>query len=70
MSPKSLLRHPLARSPVEDFLPETRFHRLIADNGEAAQNPSLVERLIFCSGIQILNNFNDGILSINIVGII
>lgn len=50
MTPKSLLRHPLARSPIEDFLPETRFQRVIFENGKAAQNPSGVERLVFCTG--------------------
>lgn len=50
MTPKSLLRHALARSPIEDFLPETRFQRVISEDGVAAQNPDKVERLVFCSG--------------------
>jgi 2-oxoglutarate dehydrogenase E1 component len=50
MTPKSLLRHPLARSPVEDFLPETSFRRVIPDTGKAAANAEKVERLIFCTG--------------------
>lgn len=47
MTPKSLLRHPMARSPVEDFLPGTHFRRLIPDSVERHGN---VQRLIFCTG--------------------
>jgi 2-oxoglutarate dehydrogenase E1 component len=47
---KNLLRHPMARSPVEEFLPGTSFQRAIIETGKASQNPSAVERLIFCSG--------------------
>lgn len=52
MTPKSLLRHPEARSPFDHFLPETRFERLIGDSGEAskAENHNGVQKLIFCSG--------------------
>lgn len=51
MSPKSLLRHPLARSPIEDFLPGTRFRRVIPEDGSAANCPNQVERLVFCTGV-------------------
>lgn len=47
MSPKSLLRHPMARSPVQDFLPGTHFKRLIPDDVEHHGN---VQRLVFCTG--------------------
>ncbi|PIO61244.1 hypothetical protein TELCIR_17240 [Teladorsagia circumcincta] len=47
MTPKSLLRHPMARSPVEDFLPGTYFRRVIPDNIEHKGN---VQRLVFCTG--------------------
>ncbi|TMS38900.1 hypothetical protein L596_005524 [Steinernema carpocapsae] len=50
MTPKSLLRHPLARSGLEDFHPGTSFQRIIPEAGASAQNPSKVERLIFCTG--------------------
>uniref|UniRef100_A0A915EQU5 2-oxoglutarate dehydrogenase, mitochondrial n=1 Tax=Ditylenchus dipsaci TaxID=166011 RepID=A0A915EQU5_9BILA len=50
MTPKSLLRHPMARSPVEDFLPDTSFKRVIPEGGIASQMSSKVERLIFCTG--------------------
>jgi len=50
MSPKSLLRHPAARSPVEQFLPETHFHRVIFEEGPAKNNGSNVERVVFCTG--------------------
>jgi len=47
MSPKSLLRHPLAASPLT-ALAEDRFHPVFDDgNRESAES---VERLILCSG--------------------
>ncbi|KAK6029225.1 putative oxoglutarate dehydrogenase, E1 component [Ostertagia ostertagi] len=49
MTPKSLLRHPMARSPIEDFLPGTYFRRVIPDNIEHKGN---VQRLVFCTGAQ------------------
>lgn len=54
MSPKSLLRHPLARSPIEDFLPGTKFWRAIPEKGSASENADNVERLIFCTGLILL----------------
>ncbi|KJH49248.1 oxoglutarate dehydrogenase (succinyl-transferring), E1 component [Dictyocaulus viviparus] len=50
MSPKSLLRHPLARSPIEDFLTGTHFRRIIPEAGHSSQNANAIQRLIFCSG--------------------
>ncbi|KAL3079716.1 hypothetical protein niasHS_013998 [Heterodera schachtii] len=49
-TPKFLLRHPLAKSPMEDFLPGTSFRRAIPEEGSAINNPAAVERLVFCSG--------------------
>ncbi|MBN3296954.1 ODO1 protein, partial [Amia calva] len=49
-TPKSLLRHPEAKSSFDDMLPGTRFLRLIPDNGAAAQAPEGVRRVIFCTG--------------------
>uniref|UniRef100_A0A8B9KWG1 2-oxoglutarate dehydrogenase complex component E1 n=1 Tax=Astyanax mexicanus TaxID=7994 RepID=A0A8B9KWG1_ASTMX len=48
-TPKSLLRHPEAKSNFDLMLPE-HFKRLIVEEGSAAQNPSEVKRLIFCTG--------------------
>ncbi|XP_019619955.1 PREDICTED: 2-oxoglutarate dehydrogenase, mitochondrial-like isoform X1 [Branchiostoma belcheri] len=50
MTPKSLLRHPEARSSFDDMLPGTTFQRLIPDTGPAGQNHDQVQRLIFCTG--------------------
>jgi 2-oxoglutarate dehydrogenase E1 component len=47
MSPKSLLRHPAAVSPIGE-LSGGRFEPLLAD--PAAPDPALVERLVFCTG--------------------
>ncbi|MDN5697306.1 MAG: 2-oxoglutarate dehydrogenase E1 component, partial [Rubrobacter sp.] len=48
MSPKSLLRHPLAASSLTD-LAEDRFHPVLDDEA-AKENAESVERLILCSG--------------------
>ena len=50
MAPKSLLRHPMARSPIEDFIDDQSFKRLIPDGGSAESNADNVKRLVFCSG--------------------
>uniref|UniRef100_A0A6I8QQ79 2-oxoglutarate dehydrogenase complex component E1 n=1 Tax=Xenopus tropicalis TaxID=8364 RepID=A0A6I8QQ79_XENTR len=49
-TPKSLLRHPEARSSFDEMLPGTHFERIIPDAGPASQNPEQVKRLIFCTG--------------------
>ena len=48
MTPKSLLRHPLAGSSVTD-LTEQGFQPVL-DDVRAARHPDAVKRLIFCSG--------------------
>jgi 2-oxoglutarate dehydrogenase E1 component len=48
MTPKSLLRNPLAASTLEDFA-DGRFHPVI-DDEEAKERADSVERLILCSG--------------------
>ncbi len=48
MTPKSLLRHPLAASGLEDFT-EGKF-RPVLDDEEMRQHAESVERLMFCSG--------------------
>ena len=50
MSPKSLLRHPEAKSTFDDFVEGTEFQRVITDNTVAGQNPEKVKKLLFCSG--------------------
>jgi 2-oxoglutarate dehydrogenase E1 component len=47
MSPKSMLRHPLAVSPIADFLEGTRFQEVIGDN---YADPKKVKRVLLCSG--------------------
>uniref|UniRef100_A0AAY4ATS3 2-oxoglutarate dehydrogenase complex component E1 n=1 Tax=Denticeps clupeoides TaxID=299321 RepID=A0AAY4ATS3_9TELE len=49
-TPKSLLRHPEARSSFDDMLPGTHFSRVIPEQGPAAQNPTGVKRVLFCTG--------------------
>ncbi|XP_034617485.1 2-oxoglutarate dehydrogenase, mitochondrial isoform X5 [Trachemys scripta elegans] len=49
-TPKSLLRHPEARSSFDDMLPGTNFLRVIPESGPAAQNPDNVKRVLFCTG--------------------
>lgn len=50
MTPKSLLRHPEAKSSFDLMLENTEFLRVIPDEGPASQNPNNVKRVIFCSG--------------------
>lgn len=45
---KSLLRHPLARSPIEDFTGDSTFKWIIEDPAELPKEQ--VKRVIFCSG--------------------
>ncbi|XP_030572645.1 2-oxoglutarate dehydrogenase-like, mitochondrial [Drosophila novamexicana] len=49
-SPKSVLRHPKARSPFRDFNECSSFQRIIPDTGKAGENPDCVKQLVFCSG--------------------
>ncbi|XP_043103096.1 oxoglutarate (alpha-ketoglutarate) dehydrogenase a (lipoamide) isoform X2 [Puntigrus tetrazona] len=49
-TPKSLLRHPEAKSNFDQMLPDTHFQRVIPDDGPVTQNPSGVKRIIFCTG--------------------
>uniref|UniRef100_A0A0A9XM16 2-oxoglutarate dehydrogenase complex component E1 n=1 Tax=Lygus hesperus TaxID=30085 RepID=A0A0A9XM16_LYGHE len=50
MTPKSLLRHPEARSSFDEMTENTEFKRVIPDEGPASQNPGSVKKLLFCSG--------------------
>jgi 2-oxoglutarate dehydrogenase E1 component len=48
MTPKSLLRHPLAASPLADFVTGT--FRPVLDDPLRADHPEAVTRLVLCSG--------------------
>lgn len=48
MSPKSLLRHPEARSSFDDMIEGTDFKRIITDN--ETTEPEMVRKIMFCSG--------------------
>ena len=48
MTPKSLLRHPLAASPVRDLA--APFFRPVLDDPAAANRPERIRRLALCSG--------------------
>lgn len=50
MTPKSLLRHPEAKSNFELMSEGTEFLRVIPDDGPAANNANNVKKLIFCTG--------------------
>ncbi|RVE52834.1 hypothetical protein evm_002491 [Chilo suppressalis] len=50
MTPKSLLRHPEAKSSFDDMNEGTCFRRVIPEEGAAANNPGNVRKLVFCSG--------------------
>jgi 2-oxoglutarate dehydrogenase E1 component len=48
MTPKSLLRHPLAKSTAEDFLDGAQFKRILSD--PAAPQDKDTRRVVLCSG--------------------
>merc|ERR1711964_529944 len=54
VAPKSLLRHPSAKSALTDFddVDNARFQRLIPEINEKmlAKNPKSIRKLIFCTG--------------------
>ena len=49
---KSLLRHPLARSNIEDFTEEKQFQWIVPETGHgtAVDEPEKIERVILCTG--------------------
>ncbi len=49
MTPKSLLRHKLCVSDLDDFGPGTTFHRVLYDNEKLCED-SAVRRVVLCSG--------------------
>ena len=57
MTPKSLLRHKRAVSSLEEFGPETSFHRLLWDDAEIYKDEKIklvkdnkIKRVVLCSG--------------------
>jgi 2-oxoglutarate dehydrogenase E1 component len=48
MTPKSLLRHPLAKSELEDFVGASHFRRIMSDRTPPADEA--VRKLVLCSG--------------------
>lgn len=49
-TPKSLLRHPEAKSPFSDMSEGSEFQRIIPDRGPAGDNASNVKKVVFCTG--------------------
>uniref|UniRef100_A0A8C8ZCK1 2-oxoglutarate dehydrogenase-like, mitochondrial n=1 Tax=Prolemur simus TaxID=1328070 RepID=A0A8C8ZCK1_PROSS len=49
-TPKSLLRHPEAKSSFDQMVSGTNFQRVIPEDGAAARAPEQVRRLVFCTG--------------------
>lgn len=49
---KSLLRHPIARSNIEDFVGESKFQPVIPDvtHGTSTASVSKITRVIYCTG--------------------
>jgi len=50
MSPKSLLRHKLVKSDIEDFAVGSRFHRYLPDASPALKAPDQIRKLVLCTG--------------------
>jgi 2-oxoglutarate dehydrogenase E1 component len=48
MTPKSLLRHPMAKSSADEFIAEAHFKRILSDRMVIADDK--VRRLVLCSG--------------------
>jgi 2-oxoglutarate dehydrogenase E1 component len=49
---KSLLRHPIARSPIEEFTGDSQFKWIIPDpeHGSSINEPEQIDRVILCTG--------------------
>jgi len=48
MTPKSLLRHPMAKSSADEFINTSHFKRILSDRKDIADDQ--VRRLVLCSG--------------------
>lgn len=49
-SPKSLLRHPEAKSNFSEMSENTSFRRILPDETQVSENPEQVKRIVLCSG--------------------
>lgn len=49
---KSLLRHPIARSSIEEFTGDSQFRWIIPDpeHGKSIEEPEQIDRVILCTG--------------------
>jgi 2-oxoglutarate dehydrogenase E1 component len=49
---KSLLRHPIARSNIEEFTGETQFKWIVPDSehGQSIAEPEKIDRVLLCTG--------------------
>jgi 2-oxoglutarate dehydrogenase E1 component len=69
MTPKSLLRHPLAKSSADEFTASAHFKRILSDRKDIADDK--VRRLVLCSGKVALDLFEarekEGIEDVSIV---
>lgn len=50
MTPKSLLRHPMCKSDLEEFLPDRLFQRVISEKSDQLVSEKDIRKVIFCSG--------------------
>ena len=50
MTPKSLLRHKRCVSTIEDFGPQSTFHRLLGDHAATVRPEEEIRRVVLCSG--------------------
>jgi 2-oxoglutarate dehydrogenase E1 component len=50
MAPKSMLRHKMVVSDLEEFLPGTTFHRVLWDVADNLKPDEQIRRVILCSG--------------------
>ncbi len=57
MTPKSLLRHKKVKSDIEDFGPDSSFHRLLWDDAQRLEDSpvklvpdEMIQRVVICSG--------------------
>ena len=55
MTPKSLLRHPMAKSSAEEFTANSHFKRILSDRTEIADDK--IRRLVLCSGKVVYDLF-------------
>ncbi|MFD0985906.1 2-oxoglutarate dehydrogenase E1 component [Methyloligella solikamskensis] len=66
MTPKSLLRHKRAISKIEDFGPDSTFHRVLWDDAESGKDEEMtlvpddqIRRVVLCSGKVYYNLYEE-----------